>query len=258
MSKPLPYIGVTGCMHPEHVDVLSALFPPFVDSEGPLFMNGLLMSQKTLHGEQNKWLNRYPSREKLHTLFSRSPRAMNIIHFNTDDRDAVLMQLLAMVGLYHGCLEGHLHGFQLNMRWPDPELLRSFRELTEKKNIKFILQIGEKALKDVFHQPAYLARRLKNYEGLVHHALIDGSGGLGKLLDIDFCFACLEQVEEIGLEIGMGVAGGLSPETLHLIVPIIERFPGTSIDAEGKLRDAEDHLDLPRAKAYVRRALALY
>jgi hypothetical protein len=110
MPKPLPYVGVTGCMHPEHVDVLSALFPPSVDSGGPLFMNGLLISQKTLNGQQNKWVNRYPPRETFHTLFSRYPRAMNIIHFNTDDEDAALMQLLAMVGLYHGRLEGHLHG----------------------------------------------------------------------------------------------------------------------------------------------------
>jgi hypothetical protein len=114
------------------------------------------------------------------------------------------------------------------------------------------------ALESVSYDPCELVIGLKQYEGLIQYAILDGSCGLGKPLDTDFCLACLERVEEAGLEIGMGVAGGLSPETLHLVAPIIERFPETSIDAEGKLRGMEDHLDLARAEAYVRGALALY
>ena len=57
---------------------------------------------------------------------------------------------------------------------------------------------------------------------------------------------------------GLVVAGGLSPTTLHLVQPLIEEFPDVSIDAEGRLRDHEDHLDLQVAGQYLSKAFKMF
>jgi hypothetical protein len=59
--------------------------------------------------------------------------------------------------------------------------------------------------------------------------------------------------------IGIGAAGGLGPDTMHLIKPLMEEFPDLSWDAEGCLRipRPEDQLDLLRMKRYLRDSFAL-
>jgi hypothetical protein len=54
------------------------------------------------------------------------------------------------------------------------------------------------------------------------------------------------------------IAGGLSDSTLDLLDALVGVFPEMSIDAEGRLRDANDRLDLVRAAQYVRHAYALF
>ena len=57
------------------------------------------------------------------------------------------------------------------------------------------------------------------------------------------------QAKELG--VGLGVAGGLCAERLYLLDGLLDEFPNLSIDAEGRLRDANDQLDLSAAKDYV-------
>jgi len=57
---------------------------------------------------------------------------------------------------------------------------------------------------------------------------------------------------------GLGVAGGLSPTTLDLVRPLTNEFPDLSIDAEGRLRTPEDHLDLAVSSEYLRKAFEMF
>ena len=59
---------------------------------------------------------------------------------------------------------------------------------------------------------------------------------------------------------GHGIAGGFSAETLPNLITdkILLEFPSTSIDAEGKLRDVNDDLDIEKAKAYVAKAYEMF
>jgi hypothetical protein len=201
---------------------------------------------------------RYPKREGLHRIFSGDPRTFNVIHFNSADPDKLLFtQLMAMVGMYHGHLEARLNGFQLNVCWPGLEHLEQFRKFTQGKYLRLILQLGEKALAEASTRGA-LVCKLREYREFVDYMLIDGSGGTGKRLDTNFCLERIRAVRDAGLTIGMGVAGGLSAETLHLVAPIIEEFPETSIDAEDRLRNLEDSLNVRAAAQYVLEALKLY
>ena len=51
--------------------------------------------------------------------------------------------------------------------------------------------------------------------------------------------------------LGIGIAGGLSADTLPHIAGLLQEIPDLSIDAEGQLRDENDHLDVNKAVRYV-------
>jgi len=98
------------------------------------------------------------------------------------------------------------------------------------------------------------AKRVADYGDAITDVLVDGSGGKGVPLDTDLCLRYLEAIAERSPNIGLGVAGGLCQETLHLIHPIRARFPEVNIDAEGCLR-TNDQLDRMKVQRYLRDAL---
>jgi hypothetical protein len=60
--------------------------------------------------------------------------------------------------------------------------------------------------------------------------------------------------------IGIGAAGGLGPDTLHLIEPLASEFPNLSIDAQSRLRpsgSALDPIDWEMAIQYLANALSV-
>jgi hypothetical protein len=260
-SPNKPYVGITGFMSQEEVSTIGNLYPP--DSSGPLIMFGFLMSEKTLNGQPDKWPNRYPPRESLFKLFSRHPSGMNIIHYSSDNPNKLLLQLLSMVGLYWSGhpLAGDLDGFQLNIAWPSPAIIEEFRKFTnERKHFTVILQIGSKALQAVNNSPIELARRLKAYEDLADYILIDSSGGRGELVDIEKLRSYFWALDDFGIteKMGIGFAGGLCFKTLPFVRPTFGEFEHPSMDAERRLRDANDRMDLRETSFYLAEALSMY
>ena len=56
------------------------------------------------------------------------------------------------------------------------------------------------------------------------------------------------------------MAGGLGPDTLHTIQPLIDEFPDLSIDAQSRLRpsgNAMNPIDWGMAKSYLINALKI-
>lgn len=244
-----PYIGITGFMSLD--DVLHVLNSAPVDARR-LVMVGVLASLKTMRGIQNKWPNRYPTMDKIADIFPDRPRALNLIHYNTKELDTLGNQLIAMTN-YGG---PNLHGFQLNIVWPSVDVLRAYREVYPTKQI--VLQIGGHAFEMVNHSPEQLATRVVEYDGLAEYVLLDPSGGYGKPFDPERARQYLVALKEKNLDVGLGVAGGLSPTTLNLVEPLAKEFPELSIDAEGRLRTPEDYLDLKLASEYIRKAFLIF
>jgi hypothetical protein len=59
---------------------------------------------------------------------------------------------------------------------------------------------------------------------------------------------------------GLVVAGGLGPDSIDMVKPLVKVFPDISIDAQGKLRpsgSALDPIDWDMAGTYLARALEL-
>lgn len=60
--------------------------------------------------------------------------------------------------------------------------------------------------------------------------------------------------------LGVTVAGGLGPDSMCLVEPLVRKFPGISIDARGKLRpsgNALDPIDWEMAEGYLSEASRL-
>lgn len=243
-----PYVGITGFMSQD--EVRSVLDSMLKDSSR-LLMVGVLASQKTLRGEKNKWPNRYPEVGRISEVFVRDRRALNLIHYNTKETESLTEQLVEMTKLGGENLEG----FQLNLAWPSRDAILAYHKICSGKFI--VLQIGGKAFEMINHSPKELAERVSWYRHVVDDVLLDPSGGYGIPFDTSKARTYLEVLMGHNLDLGLGVAGGLSPTTLNLVQPLLSDFPDLSWDAEGKLRDKEDNLDIKEAKEYVQQSCNL-
>ena len=239
-----PYVGITGFMSRGEVDHVLQAWP--VDSNFSL-MVGVLASSKTLAGLTNKWPNRYPRIGEIAGIFPDDARSLNLIHYATDTPDRLSEELLRLQRLSGP----RLHGFQLNVPWPETGELAKYLQASPGSYI--VLQLGSRALDQVAHDPTQLRNQLVRYVGLISSVLVDTSGGLGRSLDAEVLRNILTAIRPLPL--GLGVAGGLSANSIGLLGNLPKEFPGLSIDAEGRLRDPRtDHLVADEAGAFLEAA----
>lgn len=240
-----PYIGITGFMTNEEVIDILNLFPI---SSKRLLMVGVLASWKTLY--ENKASNRYPNIDNIAKIFPSHLLALNLIHYNTKNTENLCEQLVLLSRLGGK----NLHGFQLNMTWPPTYELYKFRSKYPDHII--VLVITAQALNET-NSPNVLVSKIEDYKGLVDYVLLDQSEGYGIPLDTELMQKCID-VLKLNRSMGIVVAGGLSSKTLNLVEPLIKNFPDLSIDAEDRLRDDNDLLNLNLARDYVCRALQMF
>ncbi len=247
--KRRSYIGITGFISPD--EITETLRGIDMRNTNRLLMVGVLASSRTIRGIPNKWPTRYPPPEKIKTIFSVHPQCLNLLHYNTKEPETLLMQLIGITNQ----LGNVLHGFQLNVPWPEPSVLAAYRSYYPDKCI--VLQIGPQAFEEVGNNPKILAQQVGEYQGGADYILLDPSGGLGQPFISQMIERHLSELtEKWGSQFGFAVAGGLSPTTIYSIATLIKKFPDLSIDAEGRLRrPSDDALDVDAARTYFQKAL---
>lgn len=252
-----PYVGITGFTSRNEVYAVSDSM--IAEDSSRLLMVGVLASKKTLSGQKNKWPNRYPRVQDISGIFAQNEGVLNLIHYSTDNHHEnphflidELIQMSQLGGPF-------FHGFQLNIAWPSSRAIAEFRKHVVMNKV-IVLQIGGKALKKdgvVDYSPQELAEKVSWYEHIVDYVLLDPSGGYGVPFDTEKARAYLKAIQAANLNLGLGVAGGLSPTTLHLVEPLLSDFPELSWDAEGRLRDEQDNLVLKTSIKYVQKSCGL-
>lgn len=243
------YVGVTGFM--DHTDVMKVYWSVFDHLDlDRLLMVGVLVSSKTLAGQTNKYPNRYPLVERIAGIFTEKPYTLNLIHFASDNPSTLGADLERLTQL--GGMD--LDGFQLNMSWPDPDVIA--RHMDAHPGHRMVLQLGRETLNHFswMKQSALeqQVERLRSYR--VTDLLLDASAGKGIPFDPVYSLELLRTLRGIH---ACGIAGGLKPETVPKLARLFEEFPDLSVDAEGGLRDAQDRLDVTKAVEYVEAVLAL-
>ncbi len=253
-----PYIGVTGFMTPQEVRFALRSAEEFNLTRQ--LMVGVLASSKTLDYRPNKWPGRYPKPDRIAEIFQNHPLALNLIHYATDDPTTLCRQLVRMTEL----AGKKLHGFQLNVAWPNQNELYHFRKTTDGE-MRIVLQIGSKAMAAFGNHPAQIAQVVTGYRrsgfghDLIDDVLIDSSGGKGVPFDPAFALPILREIGKLNPGLGLGVAGGLSPANIDVLSPLLQECPELSIDAEGQLREKQhDDLDLGEVWMYLQKAGVLY
>jgi len=242
-----PYIGITGFMTNEEVNTMLNLMPPSSDR---LLMAGVLASWKTMY--ENKVSGRYPNIKNISKIFAQHSLALNLIHYHTKNTDTLCDQLVSLTK-FGG---ENLHGFQLNFTWPPISELTKYRSIC--RDYIIVMVVTNQAFEDTEYSPELLASRIEDYKGLVDYILLDRSGGYGIYLDTEFMREYLDILYTKDSNIGIGIAGGLSDSTLHLVEPLMADFPDLSIDAEDKLRNPyDDSLNLGFARNYLCSALKI-
>ena len=248
-----PYIGITGFCSRREVDAVLAAVPGHPNR---LLMCGALLSNALLAGDASDAPNRCPPPDGIAAIFSDDPRCVNLVHYRPPP-GANLADALTRATEVGG---PHCHGVQINATrgapWPDPDALAAYRERCRPSRIVF--QAGREAMESADHQSHELARRCAAYSELVTDVLVDASEGLGLPLDAACSADYLQAIRAAAPELGLVVAGGLhSGNISELLSPLLPEWSAVSIDAEGRLRDADDHLNTDAAIAYLQAAWQL-
>jgi hypothetical protein len=247
-SRPLPYVGVSGVVSPTQQAELSAIATTVgLPAERRLLL-GVKATHKTLlggagDGVENKYGHEwYPVGRMLVDAIDPTvdparqwPVAqvyLDVDHVSDDGYRAAFMDRL----LGHG--SGWLAGVQFDMLpWHDNADMEPFLHgLRETTGLPVLLQCHGPAM-DLLG-PEGAARRLGELANVIDFVLFDSSHGTGKRLDVDRLTSFVDAAYSCaGLdEIGVAVAGGLSPATVTEDLPaLVARFPDLSWDAEGSL-----------------------
>ncbi len=257
MTQPTPYIGVSCVRHRNDIANVDAsnlcLFK--LPSARRKIMIGTASSLQTIMGEPTGCSNRDATMEEMPHIFTSNSAAFNLIHHAA--RGEALLTLFEQLEKLVLLAGPNLHGFQLNVVWPDPMVISDLKGLFP--HLKFVLGIGPESLKMVGNRPQGLAQRLKDrYRHLIDYILFDMSQGTGKKLDPELARPFLAEVASTLPDLGLGVAGKLSAPNLYLVEPLLGEFPDISVDAETDLRDENDHLDFVKTRAWLMRAQDMF
>ncbi len=260
----LPYIGVTGFMLPGEVHQLVHLLADRYEDQdgtlkpGRLLMIGVLASDTTLRGEQNNWPNRYPAVKRIYDIFRTASdiadtMTFRVIHYNTQDQTTLADQLIEL----YETAGGHIvSGIQINMAWPPIDQIKRFREEVTSTH-RTILHLGKAAM--LGQLPDKIAYKVAGYGDLITDILIDPSGGVGFEVNPEMYYKTMDAiVAKTDGKIGVGFAGGLSKNSSEQLRSLYSTYSGIariSIDAQGRLRDPEDHLDIIEAFDYIEMAI---
>lgn len=241
--RNMSYIGITGIKTATDSKALVEIVHTLDLPSSHLLMLGGLASYKGLRLGYVSDPTQYVLPSGLNKALIGNPQILNIVHYNSR-HDGLLDQIKDVLDVVD-CADG----IQLNIPWPEPEMLAVLREETVPV---VILQVSGAASEDLDHAPGRIADRLGDYEGLIDYALIDPSGGVGRGFEPEYAVAVLEALVHSGLAIQWGIAGGLGPGSLGNLEPLLQIYPELSWDAQARLRKGDGQaLDLAACEAYL-------
>lgn len=254
-----PYIGITGFTNSDQVRSILDTYQKNKPSSSTRKLHvGVMMSFNTLHGLRSRYTDSFPKSTEIRDVFPAGSRneIMNCIHYADYRHDPNLRYPLKNAIGFGG---PRLNALQLDAVWPDPEEIQEALIDSETKP-DVILQVGKHAFEKVGDDISRLLNELARYSEVVTHVLLDKSMGKGIPLNTDDLLPYIRAIRDGLPDFQIVVAGGLGPNTLHLLQPITEEFPDVSIDAEGKLRASGnniDPLDMTLTQDYLAKALHL-
>ena len=253
-----PYIGITDFTDFEQVERMLQTFHAHLAPNSKRILHvGVMMSYRTLNDIETKWAKAFPSKEKISDIFRPIDGETHYycLHYADYSGMTTFNDLSRAIG-YAG---PYIDAIQLDMPWPEPGLIANAVH-TSRRQIEVILLIGKNEMEQANNNPAEIIQRLKDYSGVIDRVLLDKSMGRGLGMNANDLIPFAVAIRENFPSLGIVVAGGLGPETIHLVEPLVAVIPDISIDAQAKLRpsgNALNPIDWNMAENYLIKALQL-
>ncbi len=241
-----PYIGITGFTKPHEVAKILK-FMPYKNTH--LLMVGVLVNGALLRLGCENTNRRFAKTKDIKDIFICNPRVLNIVHYCNSSQKNMFSDLEKLIEISGP----NLHGFQLNMRWPNISILKEFKE--KYPDMKIVLQIERDDFDEL--SPDQMAIELSRYINLIEAVILDTSMGAGIQMDTNLLISYANAIKDIS-NLNIVFAGGLCAKNISIIKPIIELFPSASIDAEGQLMNASGALDMQKTLDYLQAALKMF
>ncbi len=217
-----------------------------------LIMIGIAESMKSLVGIPTRHNRRFAKLDDIEDIFTDHPLALNIIHYATNNLSTLAYQLM-QVASYAG---PNLHGFQLNTDWPPVTELCDLKKNFRNTRIIYRLLVPVWSGQDLASSCEQIAEKLGKYifandYKLIDDVLIDFSGGRGQLIDLPSAVLYSKMLKKNAPWLNFGLAGGLGPESIHLMDQIIMVDKKLNWDAESGLRNEDNDLDPDKTRQYL-------
>lgn len=258
-----PYISVTGVTNLQEARTLTKTFnrslSPESSHQGAM---GFLVTSRTLEGI-NPRPSKFPCVSELPILLAGSKdTALNIIHYNTKNREGLAGQVTKLFGLDNIYRDKLCRALQLNVRWPDVNQVDAIRSALPE--LQIILPLTPRILRRQTREE--IAESIGKYENLIDFILIDPSGGRGTTFEASWVAPYYRLLKYYYPEKQIIVAGGFNESNLTLrLVQITHALMSGNfgIDAESGLRDKApgDHygrLSLTRAVQFIEKASGFF
>lgn len=264
------YVGICDVLSPEEARAMADELREHRKDPGRKVMIGVMAGHFTMWPESAYGDNQravFPTKEELAGGFTDDPDVFNTIHFADLYRPKEVQTLFEDLELVVEAGGENLHAIQLDVTWPDVDDIDRFKD--KHSDIAVVLQLGKSAFEMVDHSPQKMVDELDKYGDSIDYVLLDLSMGTGRAMQADELLSALRLIRQELPGLGLAVAGGLGPETVHLLEPIAKEFPDISIDAQGRLKpvdapvDDKGHLvstvnaDLGRSQEYIRKSCAI-
>ena len=251
-----PYIGATDFTTRAQVEEAK---PCINKASGRRLHVGAMMSRKTYLGlpTASGWEKIWLDEAGRKALFIEDQEVFNVLHFAAYGPDGPQTKLEHLLGATDSCGPG-LHGLQLDMIWPDVELVQAFKE--KRPDLSLILQVSHQAIDRVKHKEGGFVEVARRYKDFLSYLLVDFGMGRGIPFDPDSARVYLERLTEIYPEDHLAIGGGLGPTTYMNLETLVARFPLLSWDAQGKMRtsgNALDPIEMPLVCTYLEKSSSL-
>lgn len=259
LVKAKPYIGVSAHTNVREVAAVLAAFSEagcnLAATHIPMI--GFLVSFEPI-SKHDVGPNRYVAVDALASLVRLTiGQALPMIHLETHDVTSLMEQVMA---LYIDVLGSSLWpALQINVIDDNPERFAVVRAINDRyPNVQIVFQLRANLLQGDT-QP--IVDEINGYGQALSYLLIDPSAGQGKIFDVAQTVGVYQCLQHKFPNLTIGLAGGFNGDTVADRIPKIAAQLGTldfSIDAEGRLRDVNDAMDIAEVKKYIQSAVTAF